>query len=83
MSLVIDKKLFATLDQLNDKQKREVLVFAGHFLAEDERGNNKWEDDNFVSEMGSRYNHYKNGGQMITTTEADKRIKQILETGRK
>lgn len=79
MSHVIDKKLFAALDRLNDKQKEEVLIFVGGFLEKSDAGYDKWQDNSFVSEMETRYDHYKNGGKMVTAREADERIKAILE----
>jgi hypothetical protein len=78
MSQVIDKKLFAAIDKLNDKQKKEVLVFVGSVLDDGEQNYEKWQDDSFVSEMETRYNHYKNGGKMVTAEEAEKRIKAII-----
>ena len=83
MSQVIDKKLFAAIDKLNDKQKKEVLVFVGNFLQESKQEYDKWQDDSFVSEMENRYNYYKNGGKMVTAAEADKRIKNLIEKGKK
>ena len=79
MSQAIDKKLFAAIDQLNDQQKKEVLVFVGHFLDESDQKYDKWEDDNFVAEMDRRYDYYKNGGKMISAEESKMRIKAILE----
>ncbi len=83
MSQVIDKKLSAAIDKLNDEQKKEVLVFVGHFLEKDEKEYDKWEDNNFVNEMEDRHDYYKNGGKMITAAEADKRIKKLLEKRKK
>jgi len=83
MSQTIDKMLFAAIDKLNDKQKKELLVFVDNILEESEKEYDKWEDNSFVNEMESRYNYYKNGGKMITAAEADKRIKKLLEKGKK
>jgi len=83
MSQVIDKKLFSAIEKLNDKQKKAVLVFVGGILEEDKQEYDKWQDAGFVSEMESRYNYYKNGGKMITASEANKRIKNLLENGKK
>lgn len=83
MPQVIDKKLSAAIDKLNDKQKREVLVFVGHFLEKGKKECDKWEGNSFVNEMESRYNYYKNGGKMITATEADKKIKKLIAKGKK
>ena len=82
MSQVIDKKLFSAIEKLNDKQKKAVLVFVGGFLEEGEQEYDKWQDTGFVSEMENRYNYYKNGGKMITASEANKRIKNLLEKGK-
>ena len=83
MSQVIDKKLFAAIDKLNDKQKKEVLVFVASFLEEGEQEYDKWQDNSFVAEMETRYDSYKNGGKIITADEADKRIKTLLEKNKK
>ena len=83
MSQVIDKKLFSAIEKLNDKQKKEVLVFVGNVLDESEQHYDKWEDNSFVSEMETRYEHYKNGGKMVTSAEAEKRIKAIIHKGEK
>ena len=83
MSQVIDKKLSAAIDKLNDKQKKEVLVFVSHIQEEHEPEYDKWKDDGFVNEMENRYNYYKNGGKMVTAEEANKRIKNLIEKGKK
>ena len=84
MSQVIDKKLLAAIDKLNDQQKKEVLIFVSH-ISEDDGGKeyDKWEDDSFVSEMESRYNYYVNGGKMVPAEEANERIKNLIEKGKK
>ena len=51
MSQVIDKKLSEAIDKLNDKQKKELLVFVGHFLEERDQEYDKWKDKSFVAEM--------------------------------
>ena len=78
MSQVIDNKLFAAIDKLSEHQKEEVLIFVAGILDPSEQYN-KWEDETFVKEMDSRYEHYKNGGKMITAEEADKRIKDLFK----
>ncbi len=83
MSQVIDKKLSEAIDKLNDKQKKELLVFVGHFLEERDQEYDKWKDKSFVAEMENRYDYYKNGGKMVTAAEASKRIKNLIEKGRK
>jgi hypothetical protein len=78
MSQIIDKKLFAAIGKLNDEQKKEVLLFVGNFL-EGGAASDKWQDINFLAEMNSRYDYYQSGGKMISSVEADKRIKSLLE----
>jgi len=84
MSQVIDKKLFAAIDKLNDQQKKEVLIFVSH-ISEDETDKeyDKWQDDDFVAEMERRHNNYKNGGKMVTAAESDERIKKLFEKVKK
>ena len=38
----------------------------------------KWQDHSFVSEMETRYEHYKNGGKLVSVAEAEERIKAII-----
>ena len=86
MSQVIDKKLSAAIDKLNDQQKKEVLVFVSHISEEEgeiEKEYDKWEDESFVAEMERRRDHYLSGGKMVTAEEADKRIKTLIENGKR
>ena len=80
MSQIIDKELLAAIDKLNDEQKKEVLLFVGNFL-EEGAPSDKWQDINFLDEMDSRYDYYQRGEKMISSVEADKRIKSSLQRG--
>ncbi len=59
MSKVLDNKLHAAIDTLNDTQKKAVLGIVTVLAASPERDH--WADDNFVSEMKSRLQEYKTG----------------------
>ena len=83
MSQVIDKKLSAAIDKLNDKQKQEVLVFVSHIQEEGEQGYDKWKDDSFEAEMERRRDNYLNGGKMITAAESAERIKRLFEKNKR
>lgn len=46
---------------------------------DDDQNNDHWKNAAFVEEMESRYNYYKKGGKMITSDEANRQIKQLLQ----
>ncbi len=86
MSQVIDKKLFAAIDKLNDQQKKEVLIFVGHISEEEKAGEkqyDKWEDDDFLTEMERRHDYYMSGGKMVTAEESKERINKLFEKSKK
>lgn len=75
---VIRKKLADYMQRADDKK-----VKAMYALFEDEIENDETEYSHaFKQELESRYQYYKNGGKMISSTEADRQIKKILKTGK-
>lgn len=62
----------------------EKKVKAIYTLFEDEITQDKWEyTDEFKAELDRRYSYYKNGGKMVSATEADRQIRDLLKRGRK
>lgn len=45
---------------------------------------NQWEyTDEFKVKLDHRYTHYKNGGEMVDTAEAESQIEALLKQGKK
>ncbi len=71
----IEKQINNYLPQLTVKQKKAVLTVVKTF-AEDENSDDY--NDDFKKELDSRYEEYLNGGKLISETEANQRIKKII-----
>ncbi|MDF2193517.1 hypothetical protein [Paraflavitalea sp. CAU 1676] len=62
----------------------EKKVKAMYALFEDEITQDDWEyTDEFKKELDSRYAHYKNGGKMVSATDANKQIRDVLKKKKK
>ncbi len=83
MVQVIDKKLFAAIEKLNTTQKKAVLDFVDNLQPEHPDLENKWETDQFVSEMEMRYDEYKNEGQSIPSSIVNTKISEIIKNGKR
>ena len=70
----IEKQINNYLPQLTVKQKKAVLTVVKTFV-EDEITNY---NDDFKKELDSRYEEYLKGGKLVSETEANKRIKKII-----
>ncbi len=77
MSQVLDKKLHAGIDKLNEKQKKAVYDIIQAFAAE-EMDHAPWNDEHFIAEMDRRQDNYKNGGKMISAEEASKLTRDLI-----
>jgi heme-degrading monooxygenase HmoA len=74
----IRKKLHQFIETIEDKKAHAIYT-----LFENEIDQDEWEySDEFKATLEERYEYYKNGGKMITPTEADEQIKQILKSGK-
>lgn len=63
-----------------EKKKLQAL----YTIFENEIEQDSWEyTDEFKAELDRRYEHYKNGGKMVTSVEADEEINQLLENSSK
>ena len=71
----IEKEINNYLPQLTVKQKKAVLTVVKTFV-EDETTNDY--SDDFKKELDSRYEEYLKGGKLVSETEANKRIKKII-----
>ena len=71
----IEKQINNYLPQLTVKQKKAVLTVVKTF-ADDE--NTIDYNDDFKKELDSRYEEYLKGGKLVSETEANKRIKKII-----
>jgi hypothetical protein len=66
------------------EKAEEKKVKAIYTLFEDEINQDEWEyTDKFKGELDRRYDYYKKGGKMISATQGDKQIKELLSKGRK
>ena len=75
----IRQKLHQFIETAEEKKVKAIYI-----LFEDEITQHDWEyTDEFKKELDSRYNYYKNGGKMISATDADKQIKGLLKKGKK
>jgi hypothetical protein len=75
----IRQKLHHFIDNVEDKRLKAIYV-----LFEDEIEQEGIEyTKEFKSELDKRYDYYKNGGKMVGPSEANKRIKQAVQTARK
>ena len=67
MQVANDKKIKAVYALLEDDIEQEEMEYTGEFKAE----------------LDKRYAYYKNGGKMISATEANKQIKKILQRSKR
>lgn len=74
----IRQKLHQFIDTIEDKKAEAMYALFENEIEEDE---GEYTDE-FKAELDRRYVHYKNGGEMISAEEANKRIKTLL-TARK
>ncbi|MEO5948712.1 MAG: hypothetical protein ABIP79_17990 [Chitinophagaceae bacterium] len=75
----IRHKLHNYLEVADDKKVKALYV-----MVEDEieKSTVQYNDD-FKKELDRRYAYYKSGGKMVTATEANKQIQEIVKKGRK
>ena len=74
MSQTLDKKLYAAIDELTDKQKKAMLSIMEAFAEKGEGGH--WQNEAFVAEMDRRYNDYKSGKtKLISLDEVEKKAR--------
>ncbi|HUZ58994.1 MAG TPA: hypothetical protein VMU83_09445 [Hanamia sp.] len=75
---IIRKKLHQFIETIEDKKAEAIYT-----LFEDEIDQGEWEySDEFKAELDSRYEYYKNGGRMISASEADEQITRILASSK-
>ena len=75
----IRHKLHNYLEVADDKKVKALYT-----IVEDEieKSTVQYNDD-FKKELDRRYAYYKSGGKMVTATEANKQIQEIVKKGRK
>lgn len=74
----IRKKLMSFIAGADDKKVKGMYL-----LLEDEIEQEKWEyTKEFKAELDRRYQHYKNGGNMVSTIIANKHIRGLLKIGK-
>ena len=75
----IRHKLHNYLEVADDKKVKALYT-----IVEDEieKSTVQYNDD-FKKELDKRYAYYKSGGKMVTATEANKQIQEIVKKGRK
>lgn len=74
----IREKLHRYIDTIEEKKVQAIYT-----LFEEEIEQDEWEyTDEFKSELNKRYENYKNGGKMVSATEAEKQIGEILQSGK-
>jgi hypothetical protein len=74
----IRERLHLFIERVEEKKVKAIYT-----LFEDEITQDEWEyTDEFKAELDRRYAHYKSGGKMVSATEADKQIKELLKRGR-
>lgn len=71
---VLDKEINQYLTLLSDRQKEAVLTVVKAFA---EAATADY-DETFKKELDSRFEAYKNGGNLISETIANERIRQII-----
>ena len=70
----IRQRLVNYMNVADDKKLKAIYA-----LVEDEIEQDEMEySDEFKKELDQRYEYYKNGGKMISASEADKKISNIL-----
>jgi hypothetical protein len=75
----IRQKLHQFIEMAEEKRVKAIFT-----LLEDEITQDEWEyTDEFKKELDSRHAHYKNGGKMVSATEANKQIKELLKKSKK
>jgi hypothetical protein len=72
------RQLQRFIETAEEKKVKAIFV-----LFEDEIAKEEWEyTDKFKNELDQRFAHYKNGGKMVSSNEADKQIKALLKKKR-
>lgn len=72
----IRKKLHQFIETIEDKKAEAIYT-----LFETEIDQEEWEySDEFKAMLDGRYEYYKNGGKMISPSEADEQIKEMLQS---
>ena len=75
----IRQKLRNYLEVADDKKVKAIYT-----MMEDDIEKSAVEyTDAFKKELDRRYAYYKSGGKMVSATEANKQIKEIVKKGRK
>ena len=77
----LDNKMLAVYSQLSDLQKMQVIEYASEILNEDSVSA-KWNNNSFLEDMYSRYDYYKSGGTMVTSSEIEQEISALLATAK-
>ena len=77
----LDGKMLAVYSQLNDLQKMQVIEYASEILNQDNLSS-KWDNGSFLEEMDNRYDYYKSGGKMVSSTEMEQEISRLLATAK-
>lgn len=76
---IIRQKLHQFIETMEDKKAEAIYT-----LFEDEIDQDEWEyTDEFKAELDSRLEYYKNGGRMISASEANEQITQILTSAKR
>ena len=76
---VIRQRLHQFIEKVEEKKVKAIYT-----LFEDEITQDEWEyTDKFKKELDRRYDYYKNGGKVISATQADKQIKELLSKVRR
>jgi len=78
-TLAIREKLVNYMKVADDKKVKAMYAL---FEDEIEQEQMKYSDD-FKEELDQRHAYYKNGGKMISATDANKQIKKILQPGKR
>ncbi len=72
----IRKKLHQFIETIEDKKAEAIYT-----LFENEIDQDEWEyADEFKATLDGRYEYYKNGGKMVSPSEADEQIKEMLQS---
>ena len=75
----IRQKLHQFIDTAEEKKVKAIYI-----LFEDEIAQEDLEyTDEFKKELDRRYEHYKNGGKMVSAADANRQIKELLKTSKK
>jgi hypothetical protein len=73
----IEKQINNYLPQLTVNQKKAVLTVVKTFVEDQDENTNDYSEE-FKNELDSRYEEYINGGKLVSETEANQRIKKII-----